>query len=49
MLDYSIADINDFIFNSNIADRLTCDNVGNTWFTIKSVISKAMSLFVPKF
>ena len=49
---YSKADftsMNDFIFNSNIADCLTCDDVENAWFTIKSVISEAMSWFIPKF
>ena len=46
--DYSHADftsMNDFIFDSNIADCLTCDGVE---VTIKSVISEAMSLFIPK-
>ncbi|XP_065893973.1 uncharacterized protein [Dysidea avara] len=50
--DYSKADftsMNDFISNSNIADCLTCDDVESTWSTIKSVISEAMSLFIPKF
>ena len=50
--DYSKADftsMNDFILNSNIADCLTCDDVESTWSTIKSVISEAMSLFIPKF
>ena len=41
--------MNDFILNSNIDDCLTFDDVENTWATIKSVISEAISLFIPKF